>query len=57
MRPPKKMANRSQRTLDMKRLWKALDEEPPGPIQSIAPASGAPPQNGHREHTPDRHGA
>jgi hypothetical protein len=35
MRPPKSMANRSQRKLDMERLWEALKEDPPGPIRSI----------------------
>jgi hypothetical protein len=39
MRPPKSMANRSQRKLDMKRLWDALKEDPPGPIRSIPESS------------------
>jgi hypothetical protein len=39
MRPPKSMANRSQRKLNMKRLWDELKEEPPGPIRSIPESS------------------
>ena len=35
MRPSKSMTRRSNKDLDLKALWEALGEEPPGPIIEI----------------------